>query len=119
MRLPTNPQDEPKFVRICAWCPDSKQKTAEATAAGFRVSHTICPDCQARVLREMKQGDVVGLGRDALKGIGARRLIEIIPEDPTEAAPPPNTTMGTATADHDVVKLVFGPPPGPPEADDD
>lgn len=40
----------PGFTIICAWCEDSRERTAEATARGEIVSHGICPCCAVRFL---------------------------------------------------------------------
>jgi len=37
------------LVTVCAWCVDSKEKTAVAIAAGFVVSHGLCPACAAKL----------------------------------------------------------------------
>ena len=37
------------ILTICAWCSDSKVKTAEAIAAGFVVSHGLCKVCAAKL----------------------------------------------------------------------
>ena len=36
------------FAQVCAHCPDKAQAEAEAEAAGYIVSHGICPDCAWR-----------------------------------------------------------------------
>lgn len=33
---------EPALVSVCAWCPDARQRTAAAHAAGHDVTHGIC-----------------------------------------------------------------------------
>ena len=40
------------ILRICGWCPDVEERTKQAHADGFRVSHTICTSCNRRMLRE-------------------------------------------------------------------
>ena len=37
-------------IEICAWCPDSRERTAKATAKGMAVTHGICPACRDRVM---------------------------------------------------------------------
>lgn len=37
-------------VEVCAWCPDSKARTDEATAKGFSVSHGCCKACAEKVV---------------------------------------------------------------------
>lgn len=46
------PAAEKKIVSVCAWCPDNREKTAEAKANGFNVSHTICAHCDAQLKRQ-------------------------------------------------------------------
>lgn len=41
-----------RLLRICAWCPNADVRTREAEAHGWRVTHTLCPRCEARVMRE-------------------------------------------------------------------
>lgn len=40
---------EPVMVTICAWCSDARTRTAEAQAAGYLTSHTICQKCMAQL----------------------------------------------------------------------
>ena len=35
---------------VCAWCPDSQKQTRKLTAAGYQVTHGICPACRAKIL---------------------------------------------------------------------
>lgn len=45
---PAGPWDNNRtLVMICAWCPDSKVKTAAALRAGKTVTHGMCPSCLA------------------------------------------------------------------------
>jgi hypothetical protein len=46
---------EPQTVTICGWCPDAREKTAALVREGKRVSHGICPACQARIDTEMDE----------------------------------------------------------------
>lgn len=39
-----------KFVTICAWCPTSPQATQWTLNQGLLPTHTICPDCRAKIL---------------------------------------------------------------------
>lgn len=41
------------LVRICAWCPDKVQAERTCRAAGLRVTHGICVDCYARMIRDV------------------------------------------------------------------
>lgn len=34
-----------RIVRVCAWCPDGKEKTDRAIAKGFDVTHCMCKKC--------------------------------------------------------------------------
>lgn len=40
-------------VVICSWCPDAKEKTAAAKAAGLVASHTVCAACLRLQLAEL------------------------------------------------------------------
>ena len=42
------------MISICAWCSDSREKTAAAIAQGYSVSHGLCPACAVKVDAEMK-----------------------------------------------------------------
>jgi hypothetical protein len=33
---------------ICGWCPNPRERTATAVAAGYTVSHGMCPACKAK-----------------------------------------------------------------------
>lgn len=37
-------------VKVCAWCPNAAQLTADAQEAGFVVTHGLCAACSERVL---------------------------------------------------------------------
>lgn len=34
-----------RLMTVCSWCPDAREKTAEAHAQGFQVTHSICQSC--------------------------------------------------------------------------
>jgi hypothetical protein len=36
------------LVSVCAWCPDAREKTRQAIAAGHDVTHGICESCVAK-----------------------------------------------------------------------
>ena len=38
------------FAVVCAWCKDSKSKTAKLVSEGWTVSHTICPACKEKFM---------------------------------------------------------------------
>lgn len=40
------------LVSICSWCPDARDQTTRARAAGQRVTHGICQDCLHELERE-------------------------------------------------------------------
>lgn len=42
------------IVLVCAWCADSAEKTAAATATGADVSHILCWPCQQRMAKEIR-----------------------------------------------------------------
>lgn len=39
---------QPRLVFVCAWCPDRVEQTRAARAAGFEVTHGICPACELK-----------------------------------------------------------------------
>ena len=43
------------LLAVCAWCNDAVDRTLEAQALGYDVTHTICTSCAARVLAEGKE----------------------------------------------------------------
>ena len=47
-------------MEICAWCPDSRDRTAKATAEGMAVTHGICPACRDRVMDDKTGGPGTG-----------------------------------------------------------
>ena len=40
------------LLAVCAWCPDAAERTSEAQALGYDVTHGICHSCSARILKE-------------------------------------------------------------------
>lgn len=46
-----------QLVTVCAWCPDKAARDAAAAEAGHDVTHGICPDCAARLVREIAHED--------------------------------------------------------------
>ena len=45
------------LISVCAWCTDAAERTAEAQAQGYNVTHTICTSCAAHVLSEVADND--------------------------------------------------------------
>lgn len=43
------------IVRICSWCPNAREKTEAAIAAGHTVTHSMCAACSARVNAELDE----------------------------------------------------------------
>lgn len=62
------------LMSVCAWCPDKAARTAAAEAAGYDVTHGVCPACYRRQMRELL--------------CGPRTLAEIAPEPPAPRARP-------------------------------
>lgn len=40
-------------VRICGWCPDKDLADALALKGGFAISHGMCVDCYAKMMRAL------------------------------------------------------------------
>lgn len=40
------------MITICAWCPDARERTLDAHAAGHQTTHTICAACAEKVERD-------------------------------------------------------------------
>lgn len=62
--------DTKPLLAVCAWCPDAAERTSEAQAHGYDVTHTICHSCSLHVLANMEQAadDFVGELSDTLFG---------------------------------------------------
>ena len=46
--LATGGAETRRLVPVCAWCPDWQERTADARAAGFDVTHVMCPACRVK-----------------------------------------------------------------------
>lgn len=54
---PQTPAPAPMpFARFCAWCAQPRSAQDKALlAAGAKVTHSICPTCEARMLAQLEE----------------------------------------------------------------
>lgn len=67
----TETMSEPELVTICAWCPGASELTIQATDAGKRVSHGMCPACETAYRREL---DAIMPSNGSIRGSTASRI---------------------------------------------
>lgn len=54
-RVPFGLRTGRPLMAVCSYCPDAFQRTAEAHAQGYDVTHVICPACVAKMEQEMSR----------------------------------------------------------------